>query len=89
MTSLIDVRPGLQCVFENYFSYFSTKTYFMGTQNNRLMFKLMGKKINAILGAQTILIWPYGGCSFYLSHGNKFNIKFNNTGAQRLDLFII
>ena len=24
------------------------------------MFKLMGKEINAILGAQTILIWTYG-----------------------------
>ena len=41
----------------------------MGTQKNRLnetvllstqnMFKLMGKEINAILGAQTILIWTY------------------------------
>ena len=25
------------------------------------MFQLMGKEINAILGAQTILNWPYGG----------------------------
>ena len=47
------------------FSYFSTKTYVVGTQKNRLnehpkqMFKLLGKEINAILGAQTILIWTY------------------------------
>ena len=25
-----------ECVFENYFSYFSTKTYVVGTQKNRL-----------------------------------------------------
>ena len=41
----------------------------MGTQKNRLnkmillstqnTFKLMGKEINAILGAQAILIWTY------------------------------
>ena len=45
---------------ENYFSYFSTKTYFVGTQKNRLngtvfferpkhMFELMDKKIITIL----------------------------------------
>ena len=49
------------------FSYFSTKTYVVGTQANRLnetvllstqnMFKLMGKEMNAILVAQTVLIW--------------------------------
>ena len=46
--------------------------YVVGTQKNRLTktktvlfehpkhtFKLMGKGINAILGAQTILIWTY------------------------------
>ena len=39
--------------------------YVVGTQKNRLnehskhMFKLMGKEINTILGAQTILIWTY------------------------------
>ena len=26
------------------------------------MFKLMGMELNAILGAQTILIWTYGSC---------------------------
>ena len=45
------------------------KTYVVGTQKNRLtetvllttqnMFKLIGKEINAILGAQSILIWTY------------------------------
>ena len=39
------------------FSYFSTKTYVQGTQ--KYMFKLIGIEINAILGAQTILIWTY------------------------------
>ena len=41
---------------ENKFSYFSTKTYVVGTQKNRLresvlliMLKLMGKKIFTIL----------------------------------------
>ena len=54
------------CVLENHFSYFSTITYVVGTQKNdgsfehpKHMFKLMGKEINAILGAQTILIWIY------------------------------
>ena len=28
--------PRLECVTENYFSYFSTKTYVVGTQKNRL-----------------------------------------------------
>ena len=47
------------------FSYFSIKTYVVGIQKNRLnehpkhMFKLMGKEINAILGAQTIYIWTF------------------------------
>ena len=48
---------GLQisvCI-ENYFLYFSSKTYVVGTQKNRLkehpkhIFKLMGKKIIKIL----------------------------------------
>ena len=48
-----------KCVTENYFSYFSTKTYVVGTQKTRLnetvllstknMFKVMGKKIMTIL----------------------------------------
>ena len=29
----------------------------------KLMFILMGKEINAILGAQTVLIWTYAACS--------------------------
>ena len=28
--------------------------------HSKHMFKLMGKEINAILGAQTIFIWTYG-----------------------------
>ena len=36
--------------------YFSTKPFVVGTQKN--MFKLMGKKINTILG-KIILIWTY------------------------------
>ena len=28
--------PGLDCITENYFSYFSTKTYVVGTKKNRL-----------------------------------------------------
>ena len=57
---------------QNYFSYFSTKTYVVGTQKNRLdetvlcsfehpkhMFKLMDKKIIAILRLLFLLNWPY------------------------------
>ena len=43
--------PRQECVTENYFSYFSTKTYVVGTQNEtdyfehpKHMFKLMDKK---------------------------------------------
>ena len=51
----------------NLFSYFLTKTYVVGSQKNRLnsfqhpkhVFKLMGKEISAILGAQTIHILTY------------------------------
>ena len=56
----------------------------MGTQKNRLnetfffehmkhMFKLMDKEINAILGAQTILIWNYdtGSYHLYLTHNSS------------------
>ena len=53
-------------------AYFSAKTYVVGTQKNyskepsqcdgsfvhpKHIFKLMGKEINANLGAQNILIW--------------------------------
>ena len=60
-----------ECVLENYFSYFSTKTYVvvlkrtfsMGLffEHPKNMFKLMDKEIIAILGAQTILtcIWTF------------------------------
>ena len=34
-----------ECVWENFFLYFSSKTYVVGAQKNCLMFKLMGKKI--------------------------------------------
>ena len=63
-------RPPYEYILENYFSYFSTKTYVFGYskepshwdgsyEHQKHMFKLMGKEINAILGAQTILIWTY------------------------------
>ena len=53
-------RPACPKIRENYFSNFSTKTYFVGSQKNRLdetillehpkhMFTLMGKKIITIL----------------------------------------
>ena len=60
----ISVRTG------KLFSYFSTKTYVVGTQKNRLnfkgssfentkhMFKLMGKEIYALLGAKPSLSGP-------------------------------
>ena len=53
--SSINQAPRQECETENYFSYFSTKTYVVGTQKNHLnehpkhMFKLMDKKIIAIL----------------------------------------
>ena len=40
--------------------YFSTKTYVVGTQKNRLnetyMFKMMGKKILIIIGSKILFI---------------------------------
>ena len=67
------------CVAENYFSYFSTKQYVVGTQKNPLnetvllstqnMFGLLGKKIIAFLGSSFLLNWTYGsGLSFCLFH---------------------
>ena len=52
-------RPPDKSVLENYFSYFSTKTYVVGTQkklsqwdgsfeHTKHMFKLMGKILNAV-----------------------------------------
>ena len=52
---LDNTRPPDECVLEIYFLYFSSKTYVVGAQKNRLnehpkhMFKLMGKKIITIL----------------------------------------
>ena len=53
----------------NYFSYFSIKTYVVGTQKNRLtetvllntqnMFKLMDRKLISILHRNFLLNWPY------------------------------
>ena len=34
-------------------------------EHPKYMFKLIGKEINAILGAQTILIWTYGLLLFF------------------------
>ena len=57
-----------------FFSYFTTITYVVGTQKNRLietvnetvllstqkhMFKLMGKKIVTILQSKMLTIWTY------------------------------
>ena len=56
---------------EKLFSYFSSKTYVVGTQKNRLtaqdgsfehpkhMFKLIDKKIIASLRRKCLLNWPY------------------------------
>ena len=45
---------------KNQFSYFSSKTYIVGTQKNRLnekhMLKLMGKKILTLLRSKIVLI---------------------------------
>ena len=52
------------------FFYFSTKTYVVGTQKNNVsmrwffeypkhMFEMLGKEINATLGAPDTLIWTY------------------------------
>ena len=38
-----------ECVFENYFSYFSTKTYVVGTQKNRLNNTVLLSTQNACL----------------------------------------
>ena len=69
-------RPPNKCVkSRNYFSYFSTKTYVVGTQKNRLnetillsskkhMFKLIDKKLSTFLHPNVLLIWrPAGTCS--------------------------
>ena len=79
-----DKYPGLQIGVHTgkLFFLFLNQTYVVGTQKNRLnetlfehpkhTLKLMGKEINAILGAQTILIWTYGikiSCvNKYMSH---------------------
>ena len=57
----------LECVTEKYFSYFSSKTYVVGTQKNRLnetgfyenpkhMLKLTGKKLFTILRSKILFI---------------------------------
>ena len=59
---LLLYRPPDKVRTGKYFFYFTTKTYVVDTQKNRLndypkhMFKLMGKEMNAILDALTILI---------------------------------
>ena len=57
------VRTLVECITNyNYFSYFSTKTYVVGTQKNCLnehpkhMLKLMGKKIFTILRSKILFI---------------------------------
>ena len=52
------------CVTENDFSYFSTKTYVLGAQKNRLIehpkhnFRFLGKKIIAFLHSKSYLTGP-------------------------------
>ena len=57
----------LECVTTKYFSFFSTKTYVVGTQKNRLnetallsthniMLKLLGKRIFTILRSNILFI---------------------------------
>ena len=55
------------CIAENNFSYFSAKTYVVGTQKNCVngmvllsiqdMFRLLGKKIIVILRLKVLLNW--------------------------------
>ena len=51
-----------ECVPKKYFSYFSTKTFVVGTQNNCLnehpkhMLKLIGKKLFTILTSNILFI---------------------------------
>ena len=53
----------LECVFENSFSYFSTKTYVVGTKNNNIWIGLMDMKIlrsKSLPLLITCLILTYG-----------------------------
>ena len=44
----------------------------MGTQKNpKHMFKLIGKEINAVIGAQTILVWTYDFFDFRVDRSAK------------------
>ena len=49
------------------------------------MFKLMGKEINAILGAQNILIWTYADPRITLQH-QKASLNLPNSNFQGLFL---
>ena len=59
-----------ECVLKEINSYFSTKTYVLGTEKNHLnetvllstqnVLKLMGKKIFTILCSSVLLIYAYG-----------------------------
>ena len=62
---MIRVRTLVKSAYQkDYFSYFSTKTYVVGSQKNRLneypkhMLKLMGKKIFTILRSKILLSKP-------------------------------
>ena len=48
-------------VIENYFSYFPTKTYVVGTQKPVLkhMFKALDKKIVKFYAQKSLLVWIY------------------------------
>ena len=64
----------LECVIENYFSYFSTKTYVVGAQKNRL-------NETVLLHTQNICLngWVRNKCQFYAKH-----ICFNGHEYQNL-----
>ena len=63
-------RVKSECETDNYFSYFSTKTYVVGTQKNRLNETVLLSTQNTCLKgwvskqsqcyAKKLLIWPYG-----------------------------
>ena len=60
----------LECVFKNVFSYFSIKTYVVGTLKSHLnpkqMFKVMDKKIFTILCQKIVFISTHALCIKYI-----------------------
>ena len=54
--SMVKGRPLVKSAYQNYLSYFSTKTYVVGSQNAKHMLKLIGKKIFTILRLKILFI---------------------------------